>query len=199
MKMKGQIRKVEKLEDFKEVYKVFSGPPYNEKYTEEELRTIFNEYQEKGYIYGAYSGEKCIGIVALEKGVKKEHPVKFEEEKMMYLADVAVLDSYRRTGLGTQLMAFVVMQAKELGYQKIYMRTLEAGKSMSYGIARKIGFEQIPDVYQNVERERTDGNVTAVKNIFLELDLDCLNKNLLKQSIQSSCQKLNENKGEEKC
>lgn len=199
MKMKGQIKEVKKSEDFEEVYKVFSGPPYNEKYTKEDIQEIFQEYQEKGYVYGAYSGEKCIGIVALEKGAKKEHPVKFEEEKTIYLADVAVLNSYRKTGLGTQLMAFAVMQSKELGFQKIYMRTLEVEKSMSYGIARKIGFQQIPNVYQSVKRERIDGSVTAVQNIFLELDLNCLDKNLLKRNIQNSCTKMKERKGEEKC
>ena len=52
--MKGKIKELTILEDFKKVYRVFSGPPYNEKYTEEELEDIFKEYQEKGYMYGAY-------------------------------------------------------------------------------------------------------------------------------------------------
>lgn len=38
--MKGKIKDLTNLEDFKKVYKVFSGPPYNEKYTEEELEEI---------------------------------------------------------------------------------------------------------------------------------------------------------------
>ena len=185
--MKGQIREIEEAKDFKEVYQVFSRAPYFEKYTEEELEEIFREYQEKGYVYGAFKGEKCIGLVALERGLKKEHPVEFEAgKKVMYFADLAVLDEYRNTGLGTQLMAFAAMQTKALGYEKAYMRTLEPGKSMSYGIARKIGFEQIQGVYQNVERERMDGNMEAMKNIFLELDLKCLNKDYIRKGIQST-------------
>lgn len=184
--MKGQIKELEKVKDFKEVYQVFSRAPYFEKYTEEELEEIFREYQEKGYVYGAFKGEKCIGLVVLEKGAKKEHPVEFETgKKVMYLADIAVLDEYRKTGLGTQLMAFAAMQTKALEYQKLYMRTLEPGRSMSYGIARKIGFEQIPGISQMVEKERMDGKVESMKNIFLDLDLNCLNKALIKEGIQN--------------
>ncbi len=84
--MNNQITELTKLEDFKNVYRVFSGPPYNEKYTEEELEEIFKEYQQKGYIYGAFADEKCIGMIALERGAKADQPVKFQDEKVMYLA-----------------------------------------------------------------------------------------------------------------
>ncbi len=181
--MNGQIKELTDLEDFKKVYKVFSGPPYNEKYTEEELEEIFREYQEKGYMYGVYNKEECVGMIALERGVKENQPVNFLEEKVMYLADIAVLNNYRRKGLGNQLMLYGVMQSKALGYGKLYMRTLERG-SMSYGIALKIGFKQIPNLFQNVEKERVNGQVETMQNIFLELDLNSLNKDTLKQGIQ---------------
>ena len=181
--MNGQIKKLTNLNDFKNVYRVFSGPPYNEKYTEEELEEIFKEYQEKGYIYGAYNDKKCIGMIALERGVKSDQPVDFQNQNIMYLADIAVLNEYRRKGLGNQLMLYGVMQSKILGYEKLYMRTLERG-SMSYGIAIRIGFKQIPDLFQNVERERVNGSVETMKNIFLEIDLNSLNKDDLKQGIK---------------
>lgn len=181
--MNGQIRELTNLEDFKKVYKVFSGPPYNEKYTEEELEEIFREYQEKGYMYGAYNKEECIGMIALERGVKEDQPVNFLDENVMYLADVAVLNNYRRKGLGNQLMLYGVMQSKALGYGKLYMRTLERG-SMSYGIALKIGFKQIPNLFQGVEKERANGQIETMQNIFLEIDLNSLNKDTLKQGIE---------------
>lgn len=181
--MNGQIRELTNLEDFKKVYKVFSGPPYNEKYTEEELEKIFREYKEKGYIYGVYSSEECVGMIALERGIKAGQPVNFQDEKIMYLADIAVLNSYRRKGLGNQLMLYGVMQSKVLGYKKLYMRTLERG-SMSYGIALRIGFRQIPNLFQSVEKERINGQKESMQNIFLEIDLDCLNKDSLKQEIK---------------
>lgn len=181
--MNSQIKELTNLEDFKKVYKVFSGPPYNEKYTEEELEEIFKEYQEKGYMYGAYNYDECVGLIALERGAKEDQPVNYQNEKVMYLADIAVLDNYRRKGLGNQLMLYGVMQSKVLGYDKMYMRTLEKG-SMSYGIASKIGFKQIPNVFQEVERERTNGLTQTMKNIFIEIDLNSLNKDNLKQGIK---------------
>lgn len=181
--MDGQIKELTNLNDFKKVYRVFSCPPYNEKYTEEELEEIFREYQEKGYIYGAYNNEECIGLIALERGVKTDQPVKFQEGNIMYLADVAVLNDYRRKGIGNQLMIYGVMQSKALGYEKLYMRTLERG-SMSYGIALKIGFKQIPNLFQSVEKERVNGQVESMQNIFLEIDLNCLNRDSLKQGIK---------------
>lgn len=181
--MNGQIKELTSLEDFKKVYKVFSGPPYNEKYTEEELEEIFREYQEKGYMYGAYNNEECVGMIALERGVKQDQPVNFQDENVMYLADVAVLNNYRRKGLGNQLMLYGVMQSKVLGYEKLYMRTLERG-SMSYGIAIKIGFKQIPNLLQSVEKERVSGQVETMQNIFLEIDLNSLNRDTLKQGIE---------------
>lgn len=193
--MKGKIKELTILEDFKKVYRVFSGPPYNEKYTEEELEDIFKEYQEKGYMYGAYNNEECIGLIALERGAKSDQPVKFEDENVMYLADVAVVNNYRRRGLGNQLMLYGVMQSKLLGYRKLYMRTLEEG-SMSYGIALRIGFKQIPNTFQSVERERTNGTTETMQNIFLEIDLENLNKDALKQGIEMlNCSRDNERGG----
>lgn len=153
------------------------------KYTEEELEEIFREYQEKGYIYGAYSNGKCVGLIALERGVKADQPVSFQDENVMYLADVAVLDEYRRRGVGNQLMWYGVMKSKALGYERMYMRTLENG-SMSYGIALRVGFKQIPGSVQSVERERIDGKVESMQNIFLDIDLKSLNREDLRNGIK---------------
>lgn len=194
--MGNQIKKLEKVEDFKNVYRVFSGPPYNEKYTEEELEEIFREYQEKGYIYGAYNDKECIGLIALERGAKASQPVSFQDDSVMYLADIAVLNEYRRNGLGNQLMVYGVMQSKALGYRRLYMRTLENG-SMSYGIAKRIGFRQIPNVFQNVEKERVNGTTETMRNIFLEIDLSSLSKEKLKEGLRRV--EPSKSKGEERC
>lgn len=182
--MDGRIKNLSKLEDFKKVYMVFSGAPYYEKYTEEELEEIFKEYKEKGYIYGAYNGENCIGLIALERGVKKGQPVEFQNKKAMYLADVAVLEKYRKRGIGNQLMMYGVMQSKLLGYDVLYMRTLEKG-SMSCSIAKKIGFKQIPNAFQQVERQRMNGTMETMNNIFLKIDLRTLTKDDIFYGIQA--------------
>lgn len=186
--MREQIQELQKLEDFKRVYRVFSGPPYNEKYTEEELEEIFIQYQQTGYLYGAYTQDGCVGLIALERGRQEGQPVSFEGEKVMYLADVAVLGEYRRKGVGNQLMLYGVMQSKQLGYDRLYMRTLETG-SMSYGIARRIGFQQIPGAQQGVERERVSGVSETMQNIFLEIDLRALKREDMKAGIQMASPK----------
>lgn len=189
--MREQIQELQKTEDFKKVYRVFSGPPYNEKYTEEELEEIFMQYQQAGYVYGAYTQDGCVGLIALERGAKPEHPVNFDGEKVMYLADVAVLEEYRRKGVGNQLMLYGVMQSKQLGYDRLYMRTLERG-SMSYGIAQRIGFQQVLGALQGVERERINGSVETMQNIFLEIDLRTLTKEDMKAGIQMADPKTEE-------
>ena len=186
--MREQIQELQKLEDFKRVYRVFSGPPYNEKYTEEELEENFIKYQQTGYLYGAYTQDGCVGLIALERGRQEGHPVSFEGEKVMYLADVAVLGEYRRKGVGNQLMLYGVMQSKQLGYDRLYMRTLETG-SMSYGIARRIGFQQIPGAQQGVERKRVSGVLETMQNIFLEIDLRALKREDMKAGIQMASPK----------
>lgn len=194
--MQGKIKELISLEDFKNIYMVFSEPPYNEKYANEELEGIFREYQENGYMYGIYNDTECVGLIALERGIKNDQPVKFaEDEKIIYLADVAVLSKYRRQGLGNQLMLYAVMQSKLLGYDRLYMRTLENG-SMSYSIASKIGFKQIPNLTQGVERERIDGTVQTMQNIFLEIDLNSLDRETMSKIIQLTSKTKNNNKTE---
>lgn len=186
--MSNIIGKLTDVEDFKRIYTVFSREPYKELITPQEVEEIFAEYQENGWIFGAHHfndkqvGE-CVGLVAIERGVQAKMPVKYEKEKKVaYLADVAVLEQYRERGLGAQLMLYAIMFTKELGYDTLYMRTLQEG-SMSKPIALKLGFTQIPDIIQDVERKRTDGTTRALPNIFLDIDLRNLNKDTLKRGL----------------
>ena len=45
---KSEIREVNSVEDFSNVYKVFGEKPYEEKYTEEDFKEIYEEYKELG-------------------------------------------------------------------------------------------------------------------------------------------------------
>ena len=89
----------------------------------------------------------------------------------------------RDEGFGISLMVYAVMQAKALGFDRLYMRTLEE-KSMSKGIALAVGFNQIPEAIQMVEREIIDGSKKDTRNIFLEKDLKNLNKGDIEAIIQ---------------
>lgn len=181
---KSEIREVNNVNDFAGVYKVFSEIPYEEKYTEDDYKEIYEEYKALGTIYGAYVDDRCVGLIAILKGKRNGQPVDFDdEENLSYLADIAVLSEYRASGLGTKLLIDALFRAKESGFNKMYMRTLEKGKSMSYGIARKLGFEELDGVSQMVETENIRGERQVKKNIFLSIDLNSLDKNKIKSAL----------------
>lgn len=173
--MESKITENVSYEDFKNIYKVFGEIPYEEKYTEEDFREIYREYMEKGKIYGAYVDGILRGIIAITYGAKKNQPISFNDKKVLYLSDVAVDKEYRKKGLGTKLMAYVIASGKLEGNNIIYMRTLKEG-SMSASIARKLGFKKIPDVEQDVTTESIYGTSQTKKNIFLSMDLDMLSR-----------------------
>ena len=182
---KSEIREVTNVEDFSSVYRVFGEKPYEEKYTEEDFKEIYDEYKRLGNIYGAYVDDKCVGLIAVLRGKRKGQPVEFDNENdsIAYLADIAVLKEYRAAGLGTKLMIDALMKAKVNGFKTMYMRTLVEGESMSYGIAKKVGFEQIDGIEQMVETENIRGEKQIKKNIFLKIDIDSLDRNKLKTAL----------------
>ena len=198
--MKSEIKKIESFEDFKNVYMVFSEKPYEEKYTEEDIREIYDDYLENGIINGAYLNGKCIGLIAILKGKRKGQPVEFdkEDDEIAYLSDIAVIDKYRKLGVGTRLVIDALLNSKREGKKIMYMRTLEEGRSMSYGIARKVGFEVIPGVTQLVETTNIYDKKQVNNNIFLSIDLNSLNKDKIMSLIRYSTDDITYLKPEER-
>lgn len=183
--MENRITEKVPYEDFKRIYRVFGEKPYEEKYTEEDYKEIYDEYNQKGKIFGAYVDGSLVGIIAVTYGAKQNQPVNFGDRKVLYLSDVAVDSKYRRRGLGTRLMAYVIATGKQEGNDLIYMRTLKEG-SMSASIAKKLGFKAINGVEQDVTTESIYGTSQTKRNIFLQIDLDGLNKNGLKEILNKA-------------
>lgn len=183
--MKSKITDKVSYDDFKEIYKVFKDKPYEEKYTEEDYREIYEEYIAKGKIYGAYIDDKIVGIIAITYGAKKTQPVDFPGKKVIYLSDVAVDSRYRKQGLGTKLMSYIIAESKLNNNNLIYMRTLKEG-SMSASIAKKLGFTQMEGIEQDVETESIYGYMQTKKNIFLQLDLDSLDRAKINELLLAS-------------
>ena len=183
--MESKITDMVSFEDFKKIYKVFGDKPYEEKYTEEDFREIYDYYTKNGRIFGAYAGGILRGIIAVTYGKKEGQPVEFGDKKVLYLSDVAVDKDYRKKGLGTKLMAYVVASGKLEGNNIIYMRTLKEG-SMSASIAKKLGFSLIDGVEQDVTTENIYGVSQTKKNIFLSMDLDSLTKSSLSSILSAA-------------
>lgn len=142
--------------DFHKMYKVFEEPPYSEKYTEEELRQEYDFLTKEGRVCGYYENGICVGMVTFNKRVLYEHPIYYDHpEKVVYLSDLTVLKECRGQGIGTKLIRYAIEEAKKAGYEIMYMRTLQPGQSMSYGIALKQGF-QLRTETEDIVRERHD-------------------------------------------
>lgn len=172
--MKEKIRKIEKenYEHFYKMYKIFEKPPYSEKFSDKEILDEYELLTSGGHVYGYYDNDNCVGLVTYNKMILYNHPIHYEHpEKVAYLSDVTVSEEYRGKGIGTMLMKYALTEAKKEGYNTMYMRTLQPGQSMSYGIALKLGFKTL-DETEIVVRERHDENRDITdERIFLEIDL----------------------------
>ncbi len=170
----GVVRNNVSYEDFAKVFKVFGHAPFFEKWTPEMVRETYESFNAKdGEIFGYYVNDECAGIVTIHPMVKGEHPVSYPDNvKVMYLSDVATLPKFRKRGIGTILFDVAMRHSKVLGYDYMYLRTNERGKSMSYSIAEKCGFKQICDLCQEVEFDRTRDYISNKDlRIFMERKL----------------------------
>ena len=164
----------DKIDDFTKVYEVFIEAPYYEAWTKKMIQEEYESLSKNGHIYGYYLNNECIGLVTFRPmRLNDNHPVHYEHsEKVAYLADLAVLKNHRRKGVGTALMQYALDIMKEEGFEIVYMKTLEIGKSMSYNIAVKSGFKLLEGVksIDKMERVIKERNEEDIK-IYLEKQL----------------------------
>lgn len=71
---------------------------------------FYDTNDDNGFFYGAYDGDKCIGVAVLRKQLFK----------YMYLDDLKVDSNYRRQGIGALLIKVCLEKAKSEGLKGIY-------------------------------------------------------------------------------
>lgn len=171
--MSGTIRRVTNFEQFEKLYKIFEEPPYNEKFTREEVFEIYNELISLGHIDGYFLNNNLIGCIGYRRMITDEHPVKYDyNEQVAYFAEIIVQREHRGHGFGTELINHMLKCLKSEGYSKVYMRTLQPEQSMSYRIAVNCGFSLMKGIVQEVESPRTTEDRSTVDiRIFLEKNL----------------------------
>jgi len=171
--MKREIRDFVPYDDFAKLYKIFEEPPYNEKWSVEEIKKEYKQLTENGHICGYYINDSCVGVITFRKFIFGEHPVLYEHhQKVVYISDLVVLSTCRGQGIGSKLMRYALEVSKKEGFDIVYMRTLQKGLSMSYGLAVRLGFSPIRDVFQAVSQERTTTEREETDNrIFLDVNL----------------------------
>lgn len=168
-----EIRQGLSIEEFSAVYKVFRGAPFFEAWTEKEIRKEYFELLEKGaWMWGYFENGECIGILTLYQCIPGEHPISFQNPKdVVYLSDIAVLEEYRRRGIGGKLFDEAISFSKESNFKLIYMRTnAKPGLSKSIGIAKRRGFQEMREK-QSVNIERINGKVKDDLRMFLKKEL----------------------------
>ncbi len=160
-----------RLHEFSEVYReAFGGPPYFEKYTDSQLKEIWDGHIENVMILamrnGRVVGFGCSHPVA---GVREDDVRSFIEahsdhnqlpvEKTVFMSDLGVLESVRGCGLGTKLILERLIEAEKDGYTHYAMRTA-AINSNSERIYRSAGAKALSGVQQvgpgEVETESTE-------------------------------------------
>lgn len=155
----------------------FKDPPYEEVFNEIEINSIFLKYFEKGILMfcSKDNRENIIGFVAAiplkyEKEVAdlaKNHG--YDPSTDWYYADVGVAKEFRGNGIGRYLATELI---KLIPANRIIMRTQEKNAA-SQACHRKVGFEIIDGMYQNIEKDRISGIKEEDKRIFL-----CYNKDV---------------------
>lgn len=150
------------IDDFINVYKVFREAPYHEDWSDEAIIDEYNDLNAIGFVYGYYIDNKCVGIITFRPmKLTDNHPIYYEHpEKVAYFSDFAVLKAYQGQGIGTALIRHMLNVLKEEHFEIVYMKTLEVGKSMSYGIAVKHGFKLIDGVTSVDKMARTVSDVS---------------------------------------
>ncbi len=166
---------------------VFAGPPYNENYEGQEkdiLEPLFMRYAENGILVFVLAGNSIdtasmVGFAAsigaensevtdfLKKNGNKLHaPL----DHFLYMAEVGVVNGFRKQGLGKTLVECRINEALERHpgrFKHVLMRTAEEG-SNSANIYRKLGAKEIPDLIEKMEEFETQSK----RRIFLSKPLD---------------------------
>ncbi len=174
--MKREIAAIrsDRIDDFINVFKVFRGAPYYEDWTDDLLVEEYNDLVSTGFVYGYYIDNKCVGLITFRPMRSTDHhPIYYEHpEKVAYFSDFAVLNEYQNQGIGTELIRYMLKILKEKGFERVYMKTLQVGKSMSYGIAIKHGFKLLEGVTSVDKMPRTVAGVPEEDiKIYLEKEL----------------------------
>ncbi len=140
---------------------IFSEYPFFEKFSEKEVLDMFNSYSKSdSCLYCATQENLLIGFgagIPLKncsvdfKNIVKNH---LNIEDCYYNADIAVLNNYRKHGIGTNLIEMRIKEATERGFKFMVMRTAKKG-SFSKSIYQKHGFSILNET-QLIKQSRID-------------------------------------------
>jgi ribosomal protein S18 acetylase RimI-like enzyme len=167
--------------------KIFSEPPYNEFFTDEEVRILLTSYLEEGVLFLKYVEQEVVGFSAAVPFIKSlifqatindidgkstvftidflEKKLGFASNNTWYLADLGVKQNYRSQGFGSELTSSL-FQVLKTGTTTILRTSKFNNDRVQSFYLDKFEF-QFLNISQDVEQLRKDGTVQSNKRVFM--------------------------------
>ncbi len=146
---------------------VFSQPPYEEKFSPEEVKDFFNDYLNSGKIFVCQNQNEIIGFSA-SIPLSKEPTLSellsskgINTKDITYFAELGVSEKFRKKGIGKKLTQSLL---DSTGNQSAILRTSE-NNIKAISLYQKIGFQKLP-VVQEVSQMRTNGETVSDRRVF---------------------------------
>ena len=107
---------------------------------EKELAALPGSYAEPdGRLLLAFNDAQLAGCVSLRK----------IGEGICEMKRLFVRDTFRGKGIGRALIDFIILRAKEIGYERMRLDTLPPQMNDAIGLYRSFGFKEIEPYYEN--------------------------------------------------
>lgn len=172
VQLKGDQFEPDKDELIDIYIKTFQEPPYLEEFTKSETEKLLRGYADHGKLIIDRNEKDIISILCIEYNkhfdprtdkILTESGIDLKYDH--YIADLIVSKEYRRQGHGSAIMDHYLKQ-HELS-SNIYLRTSDKENEKVKEFYRKLGFEKVQHLVQDVEHVRVDGKVDTDPRIFM--------------------------------
>jgi len=146
---------------------VFSQPPYEEKFSQEEVKDFFKDYLNSGKIFICQNQNSIIGFSASIPFSREPELSKLLESKgidtqnINYFAELGVSQKFRQKGIGKRLTQSLLNSS---GNQSVILRTSE-NNIKAISLYQKIGFQKLP-LIQEVTQMRINGETVSDRRVF---------------------------------
>ena len=156
---------------------IFAEPPYSERFYPMEAEAILNKnlHTKDNITLLAVIFEMVVGfafafpVIRCNDSTSKIRGL-IPIQHTFYLAELGVLESHRRQGIGKALTQWRLSLIDSSRYQYAVLRT-SVVKDASYQMYRSMNFEDM-GVYTEVSSRRTDGMVRTDRRLYLSRQIE---------------------------
>lgn len=149
----------------------FGRPPYNEKFTDQEIDAMFIDYLRDGRVFVAVADGQIIAFSAIQplESVPEVGELLTGRDGIdngsWYIPELGIRKEYEGTGIAKQLM---IRALEATPASTITLRT-NADNARALNLYRSLGFTVVPELFQQISRERLIGETQTDIRIFMTL------------------------------